>query len=81
MARRKTIGMRAELTSGAYFDVLLPHPLSRTDRKEVARELRAMAETIVDSETRLRTLTPEGVLEVISDLVCDDGDEDPDDDD
>lgn len=79
MARQKVCGMRAELPSGLYFDVLLPLPMTSKDRRSAAAELRKMADVVEDRDEDLIPLTPVLILDVISDLVCEaDDDEDND---
>lgn len=81
MARQKIALLRAELRTGCYFDVLLPLPMSRKERRAVASELEKMAEEIRSGETRFPPASPTDVLEVIADLVCDDDGEGPDEED
>jgi hypothetical protein len=78
MARQKVHGLRAELSRGLYFDVLLPLPLSRSDRKDIAKTLREMADELDERDWKPAPLDAEGILEVISDLTCEPADDDDD---
>lgn len=80
MARQKIGGIRFELRSGVYADVLLPLPLDAKERAELASELRRFAKALDNERIPLRALPPSGILDVIADLVCDAPDDDEDDD-
>ncbi len=76
MARKRIVGMRAELPSGIYFEALLPFPMNRADRKVAAAELKEMARILLDPHERLAPMKPSELLDIISDLVCDDDETD-----